>query len=145
MALLVAGLSGVVAGPASSQEGLSLPGLSGDRLSERDLQGDVIIVFFASWSPRCRDIVPRINQIERNWESKARVLAVDFQESAEEVRSFLQGQDVKFEVYLDQDGGFSKKNSITYLPSLLVLDDGTTAFRGKLPASPDSLLRQIFG
>ncbi len=144
-AVLLAVLAGPVADLASAQEGLSLAGLTGGRLTERDLQGDVIIVFFASWSPRCRDIVPRINEIERKWGTKARVLAVDFQEKAEEVRSFLEGQDLEVDVYLDQDGGFSKKNSITYLPSLLVLDDGDTAFRGKLPPSPDSLLQQIFG
>ena len=118
--------------------------LGGGVLPQKTLEGDVIAVFFASWSPRCRDVVERANGIARGWSSRARVLLVDFQEGEPEVKAFLEGKAVDVDVVLDQDGSFAKRHGITTLPSLLVLQQGSVAFRGRLPADPRSILAPIF-
>jgi thiol-disulfide isomerase/thioredoxin len=120
-----------------------LPGLSGGTLSADQLQqGRWIIVVWASWSPRCRDILERTASLQAQWGGKAKVVLVNFQEEPDKVRAFLAGQKVQVPVYLDGDAAFSKKHSITSLPGLLVLDNGRTAYSGKLPASPDDTLRE---
>ena len=145
VALLALGLlmtSGVVA----AAERVNLPGLDGGQLTSADLEGgNVILVVWASWSPRCRDVVPRINALARTWSSKARVATVVFQEEADAVRAFLAGKNLRVPVYLDSTGSFSKKHAITTLPGLLIFKSGEADFRGKLPVNPDPVIERTLG
>jgi thiol-disulfide isomerase/thioredoxin len=145
LAVLV--LSAVAAPPASGQgRGFSLEGLSGGQIQQRDLnQGAVIVVVWASWSPRGRDIISRTNEIADRWGSQARVIMVNFQEDKATVESFLQGNQAKAPIFLDRDGAFSKNYSVTHLPGLLIFKDGVTAFSGKLPPDANSLIAQTLG
>ena len=123
--------------PVIAQGGdLSLPGLDGGGLTEIGLlEGDTtIVIFWASWSPRCRDIFDRSNAIAAEWKGRARVVTVNFQEDLPEIRSFLRGKTVQVPVYLDPDGRFAKKHSVTTLPSMLIYRQGRIVFQGRLPA-----------
>lgn len=131
--------------PAAHAQGIVLQGLQGGQFREADLgRGSHIIVVFATWSPRGKDVHQRANQIASRWGSQARVILVDFQEDRSQVEAFLRGKSVQAPVYLDTDGAFSKKYAVTTLPSLLVLQDGQVAFRGPLPDDPDRVLGGIF-
>ncbi len=131
---------GLLAPPVRAQD-FRLPGLTGGQLSEGDLaQGATILVVWASWSPKCRDIVNQVNAIQRKWGGRARVATVDFQEDRADVQSFLTGKSLSVPVYLDADGSFSKNKAVTTLPGLLVIRDGKIAYRGRLPDDPDSVL-----
>jgi thiol-disulfide isomerase/thioredoxin len=140
LALVLAAVVAVSAAPARAQD-FRLPGLNGGQLSAGDLaQGTTILVVWASWSPKCRDIVDRVNAIHRAWGGRARVATVDFQEDRADVAGFLKGKSLSVPVYLDTDGSFSKSKAVTTLPGLLVIRDGKTAYRGRLPDDPDSVL-----
>lgn len=129
--------------PALAQRGRTLPGLRGGQLTEADLsRGATVLVVWASWSPRCRDVVDSANRLADGWGGRARVATVNFQEDPEAVESFLSGKRLKVPVYLDRDGEFSKAHAVTALPGLLVYRDGEVVFAGRLPTDPDSLLRQ---
>lgn len=129
--------------PSSAQD-FRLPGLRGGQLTSADLgQGATIVVVWASWSPRCRDIVDRVNALQARWGSRARVVTVDFQEDRGTVDGFLSGKNLSVPVYLDEDGAFSKKHAVTTLPGLLVIRDGSVAYRGKLPDDADRVLAEI--
>lgn len=141
VALLVAG---ALQTPLHGQPGSMPEKLGGGRLPATLIEGDAIMVFFATWSPRCRDIVERVGAIERSWGSSVPVILVDFQESEQEVRDFLAGRRPPVDVYLDREGAFSKKHAMTTLPGLLVLRGGKVAYRGKLPGDVDAVLAPIF-
>ena len=144
-AILVAGLL-LMPAAAGAAERVSLPGLDGGQLTSADLEGgNVILVVWASWSPRCRDVVPRINALVRTWSPKARVATVVFQEDAAAVRQFLAGKNLSAPVYLDSSGSFSKKHAITTLPGLLIFKSGQADFRGKLPVNPDPVIERTLG
>lgn len=121
----------------SAAERVRLPGLKGGALTSAELErGSTVIVVWASWSPRCRDIVERVNALESSVGASARVVTVDFQEEAAAVEEFLRGKGLRAEVYLDQDGEFSKSMEVTSLPGLVVYRDGVVRFRGRMPADP---------
>lgn len=145
IALVCAGLLLAVAAPVPAQRGdIELAGLEGGNLKESDLlEGASIVVIWASWSPRCRDIVERVNALHGKWNGRATVLTVDFQEEPGAIREFLSGERLRAPVYLDRDGAFSKKNAVTTLPGLLVYKDGRILYRGKLPDDADSLIAQV--
>ena len=131
---------------SAGAQDIRLQGLSGGQLTEADLgQGATIVVVWASWSPRCRDIVDRVNALQGRWGNRARVVTVDFQEDRGAVQSFLSGKNLSVPVYLDTDGAFSKKHAVTTLPGLLVIRDGNVAYRGKLPDDADRVLSEILG
>ncbi len=136
-ALLTGSLS-----PAAAQ-GMVLQGLQGDRLSEADLsQGSTIVVVWASWSPRSRDIVGRVNSLVEKWGGQARVVTVNFQDERSNVEGFLAGKGLNAPVYLDLEGTFSKKHSVATLPGLLIVKNGRVVFSGKLPDDPDRTIAE---
>jgi len=142
VALAGVALLGLVASvlPVGAQE-LRLVGLRGEQLREADLaQGSTIVVVWASWSPRGRDVVERVNAIDDRWGRQARVITVNFQEDRGAVESFLAGKSLRVPVFLDVDGDFARKNSVTNLPGLLIVKDGAVAFRGKLPDDADTTI-----
>ncbi|HEX4965890.1 MAG TPA: TlpA disulfide reductase family protein [Thermoanaerobaculia bacterium] len=137
--LLLAGLARL----AGAQE-LSLVCLGGEKLSEGDLsRGTTIVVVWASWSPRSRDVVQRINPLVTRWKGSARVMAVNFEEERHAVEVFLAGKGLAAPVCLDSEGLFSRKYNVATLPGLLVVKDGQVAYRGKLPDDPDRVIADL--
>jgi thiol-disulfide isomerase/thioredoxin len=133
--------AGVAAGRLAAQDAWELPGLEGGSLSAGDVaSGTTVMVVWAGWSPRCRDIVGKSNSLVERWDGRARVVLVDFQEEPGEVSSFLSGKGARAAVYLDGDGAFSKQHRVTTLPGLVVYRDGEVAYQGKLPDDPDSVI-----
>ena len=129
---------------AFAQDDFRLPGQNGGELTSADLdRGATVLVVWASWSPRCREIPGRINAIASRWSPRARVASVNFQEDRAAVEAFLAGKGVSAPVYLDGDGAFARKHAVTTLPGLLVFVDGRAVYSGKLPDDHDRLLAQV--
>ncbi|HUE97254.1 MAG TPA: TlpA disulfide reductase family protein [Longimicrobiaceae bacterium] len=144
--LVLLALAAVVVGVASLAEAqeVRLRGLGGEELRDADLgQGTTIIVVWASWSPRGRDVVDRVNALSGRWGRQARVITVNFQEDRATVEGFLAGKGMRAPVFLDGDGAFAKRHAVTNLPGLLVVQNGEVAYRGKLPDDPDAVLAEI--
>ena len=131
---------------AQSAQSIRLQGLGGEQLAEADLaRGTTIVIVWASWSPRSRDIVARVNPVAQRWGGRARVVTVNFQEERAAVESFLSGKGLGTAVFLDQDGAFSKKYAMATLPGLLIIKDGQVVYRGKLPDDPDRVIGEFLG
>jgi len=142
---LVALVVAALAPPAAAQE-IRLGGLRGGELRESQVLGrDTIVVVWASWSPRCRDVVDRVNRISGRWGDRAQVITVNYQEDRSDVESFLAGQSLRAPVYLDSNGDFSKKYSRPDLPVLLVFSGGKVVLKTALPDSPDAAIANALG
>lgn len=123
-----------------------LDALNGGSLGPGELsKGVYIAIVFASWSPRGKDVVDQANRIHDQWGSQAKVIMVDFQEDPADVQAFLGGKNSKPQVYLDRDGSFSKRYSVTHLPGLLILKDGSAAFSGRLTRDSNTVIAQTLG
>lgn len=134
-------LSGAANELRAAEGDLDLPGLEGGQLTAKDLAaGDTILVVWASWSPRSRDIGARVGAIADRWGKRARVATVNFQESPAKAREFARAQQLGVPVYLDREAVFAKRHAVTSLPFLLVFRKGETAFAGKLPADADAVI-----
>jgi len=143
-ALAVVALFAAPIGAGELPPGLRLAGLRGGELTSAELgRGSHVLVVWASWSPRCRDIAERIQALEGKFGQRARVASVDFQEDAATVEEFLRGKAMRAPVYLDRDGEFSKSLEVTTLPGLVVVRDGQVRFQGKLPSDLDRVLDEL--
>jgi thiol-disulfide isomerase/thioredoxin len=122
-------------------EDLNLSCLGGSRLTDAELgRGATIVVVWASWSPRSRDIAERVGPLAARWGGRARVATVNFQEDGPVVERFLHGKSLGAPVCLDPDGVFSARYGVATLPGLVVLKDGQAVYRGKLPDDPDPVI-----
>lgn len=142
---LLLALAATVFGAQSSaaQDG-SLRCLGGEQLSAAEMrQGTTIAIFWASWSPRSRDVFERINGVAAKWTGRARVVAINYQEDPSEVRRFLAGRKLTAPVCFDVDGSFSKSYDVSTLPVLVILKDGVVARQGRLPEDPDGAIAEI--
>jgi len=129
--------------PATAQE-IHLASLASEHLGDAELaQGTVIVVVWATWSPRSRDIVERVKPLAAHWGPRAKVVTVDFEEDRPAIEAFLAGKSLGAPVFLDSDGVFSKKYAIATLPGLLVLKEGKSVYHGKLPDDPDRLITDL--
>jgi len=133
--------------PAGARaQSFELTGLRGERLTDADFhQGATIVIVWASWSPRSRDIVARVNPLAERFRGKARVVTVDFQEERAAVEKFLGDKALSVPVFLDPDGMFSKAHSVATLPGLLIVKEGRVVYHGKLPEDPDRVILDAIG
>jgi thiol-disulfide isomerase/thioredoxin len=145
-AALALALSLAVLAPPAFAQDIRLQGLRGEILTDADLaRGTTIVVIWASWSPKSRHIVGRVNPLASRWSGRARVITVNFQEERGAVEGFLAGQNLGAAVFLDPDGSFSKKYAMATLPGLLIIKDGQVVYRGKLPDDPDRVIGEFLG
>jgi thiol-disulfide isomerase/thioredoxin len=139
-AVFAAALALLAAAPSLAED-VNLSCLGGAHLSDADLaRGATIVVMWASWSPRSRDIAERVSALDRRWGSRARVVTVSFQEDRQVVERFVAGKSFGAPVCLDPDGAFSRKYNVSTLPGLVVFKDGQVAHRGKLSEDADQVL-----
>ncbi|MBW8877061.1 MAG: TlpA family protein disulfide reductase [Acidobacteria bacterium] len=143
-ALALALLSFAALARLAGAQDVSLSCLGGERLSDGDLaRGTTIVVVWASWSPRSRDIVQRVNPLASRWKGGARVITVNFQEERQTIDGFLAGKGLGAPVCLDPDGLFSRKYNVATLPGLLVVKNGQVAYHGKLPDDPERFIADL--
>jgi thiol-disulfide isomerase/thioredoxin len=129
--------------PRLAAQDVRLTGLSGEQLGEAEMaHGTTIVVAWASWSPRSRDIVERIKILVSHWGAKAKVVTLDFEEDRQTVQTFLAGKSPGAPTFLDADGAFCRKYAIATLPGLLVIKDGKSIYHGKLPDDADSVISE---
>ena len=142
---LVMAMTLLVAFPfAGATQAISLSCVGGERLNDADLaSGATLVVVWASWSPRSRDIVERVHPLAGRWGGQARVFTVNFQENPQAVQGFLAGRSFGVPVCLDPDGVFSKKYNIATLPGLLVVKDGQVVYHGKLSDDADRVIADL--
>jgi thiol-disulfide isomerase/thioredoxin len=142
---IVGCLAGLLAaGPVAVAQDIHMVSMGGERLNDADLaKGVTIVVVWATWSPRSRDIVERVKPLAGRWGARGRFVTVDFEEERPAIEAFLAGRSMAAPVFLDTDGAFSKKYAIATLPGLLVVKEGKVVYRGKLPDDPDRLISDL--
>ncbi|MDX1452454.1 MAG: TlpA disulfide reductase family protein [Oleiphilaceae bacterium] len=111
----------------------SLAELSGEReVSLNDFRGKVIYLdFWASWCGPCRQSLPALNDLHREFEGKDfEVVAINLDEEAEDALRFLSQYPVDYTVLVDRTGATPRAYELTGLPTSVLIDQ-----RGVLVAS----------
>ncbi len=110
----------------------TLKNLEGQDISLSSLRGKpVLINFWATWCPPCREEMPYLQQIYEEWSGEGlMLLAVDIGESPALVKEFLETHNFSMPVLLDTERIVSEKYNITAIPTTFFIDrDGI--IRGK--------------
>ena len=110
----------------------SLKTLSGEEFSLAAARGEVVLIsFFATWCPPCREELPLLEQeVWQQLKSPAfRLLAIGREETPEKLRPFVEKIGLSFPVGADPDRSIYSKYAEAYIPRLfLVGRDGKVLF-----------------
>jgi peroxiredoxin len=96
---------------------------SGALVSLSDFRGRIVVLnFWATWCPPCRAEMPEFQRTFEERGDNLVVLAVDFQETDEQVRAFLDEFGVTFPVVMDRDGKVRQHYGVLGLPGTFFID-----------------------
>jgi thiol-disulfide isomerase/thioredoxin len=112
--------------------------LGGEAVTLADLRGRPLLInFWATWCPPCREEMPALERIERKWtERGAAVVVINFEEDAETIRQYLAENGLSLPVFQDSGGEVAQILDITYLPTTLFVDStGVIRSRNEGPLS----------
>mgnify|MGYP000538859929 CR=1 FL=1 len=113
----------------------TLPEAGGGQVSLSRFIGKkpVLLIFWATWCPHCNESVPAINRMHSGPPTRdtLAILALDYMESREKVRAFIERKKVAFPVLLDRSGSVARKYGVVGIPTYILIDrDGKVAYRG---------------
>lgn len=129
-----AAASAAVSGPGEWVD-FTLTDAGGKTVSLRQFIGrnPVLLIFWATWCPHCKESIPEINRMHREpaGNGNVRILALDFMESPAKVNSFLSAKKVAFPVLLDRKGTVARMYRVVGIPTYILIDrKGKVVYRG---------------
>jgi peroxiredoxin len=98
--------------------------LDGGQLNLASLKGSIVILdFWATWCPPCRQGLPILDEIARQYKDKGvRVFAINCNESPAEVRQFVTSTHLKLPVALDPGKTVGNRYSANAIPETIIID-----------------------
>ena len=86
----------------------------------------VLVNFFATWCPPCREEIPDLIKLQEKFKTKSfTVLAVNVNESQQKVSNFVEKMGINYSVVLDVDNIISQEYRVVGIPtSYLLKSDG---------------------
>lgn len=127
-----------------------LPGIGGEQRGPEDYKGRVVLLnFWASWCPPCRDEFPSLERLQQKIGGKDfTVLAISVSDSAAGAARFLQGRTPPFDILMDDEGKVSAAFRARGVPVTYLLDREGRLLAGKTgpqqwdSAEMEALIRQ---
>ncbi|MBE3599493.1 MAG: TlpA family protein disulfide reductase [Limnochordaceae bacterium] len=118
-----------------------LEDIQGRKVRLQDLQGKpVLINFWATWCPPCREEMPHIEEFHRKYGDRVTVLGVDVGESPQKVKDFLGREKYSWRFALDESGEVMQKYLVFAIPTSFFLDkDGVIRAKFIGPMQPAHL------
>jgi cytochrome c biogenesis protein CcmG/thiol:disulfide interchange protein DsbE len=103
---------------------IGLKDMSGRSVSMSALKGKVVLVdFWASWCAPCREELPVLEALYKKYRAQGfEVVAVNQDQSADNVRRFLSTTRLSFSVVHDRGGSVASRYAPTKMPSSFILD-----------------------
>lgn len=99
-----------------------LPALDGKTVKIGDPGQFIVLNFWATWCPPCRQEMPELNNFAQKYGSKVIFYTVNIQESNDKVTEFISQNKYTINVLLDKDGEVAKTFRVNAIPTTIVAD-----------------------
>jgi len=102
----------------------SLLDLDGNTISLGDLlKGkEVILNFWASWCPECRQEMPILNEIAKKYRDKIEIIGINTREDKKTVMSFVKDIGVEYKILLDAKGQVARIYNVIAVPTNVLIN-----------------------
>jgi thiol-disulfide isomerase/thioredoxin len=102
---------------------LKLPDLKGQEVSLDQFKGKVVMLdFWATWCGPCQQTMPVIEKLEKEYSDTLVVLAINLQESKDEVAEYVKRQAITSRVLLDESGAIGTIYGTDSIPMQFLID-----------------------
>lgn len=107
--------------------------LQGQDLSLKQLAGKIVVLdFWATWCPPCRESVPELKQLTRKYPAeKLTLISISADEDGNAWREFVAKKNMDWPQFRDSDGKIRATFSVRAFPTYLVID-GEGAIRQRI-------------
>jgi len=121
---------------------------TGENLKLSEFRGEVVLInFWASWCGPCRQEMPVLDELHRQYKALGfTVLGVNVEEDSSAARKLLEEVQISFPVLFDNNSVVSKQYDVIAMPSTVLVDrNGNMRFihKGYKPGLEDQYLQQI--
>ncbi len=138
-------LTGMVKQPPAAQ--FQLPDLDGNIHRLQDYRGKPIIInFWASWCPPCREELPSMNRAWKKIKGEVAMIAINIGEDEATIKRFMQDYTIDFQVLLDKNVSSMQMWPISGLPTTFVVSpDGNIHYQavGEREWDNEELLQKV--
>lgn len=104
----------------------TLPTVSGGQtsLSQARDGKKAVLMFWATWCPHCHDAIRTISaQLDAITAKGIKVLLVDVGESKDQVKAYLQANQVPLDSFVDQDSTLQETYGLSGVPTVCFIDE----------------------
>jgi peroxiredoxin len=100
--------------------------LDGTKFHLADSKGKIIVLdFWATWCGPCIQAMPQVERaVEKFKEKGVRLIAVNLQETPDQIKAMLDRQKLKVNVALDKTGAIAEKYQATAIPQTVIIEPG---------------------
>jgi thiol-disulfide isomerase/thioredoxin len=99
--------------------------LAGGEVELSKLEGKnvVLLDFWATWCPPCREVMPALLEVSNEYKPKGvRYLAVNLREDKDKISAYLKSAKLDIEVPLDKDGKIAELYRVEGIPTMAIVD-----------------------
>ena len=118
--------SAVTQGPSGSVPNFSLKNLQNEDVALQSALAKnkaVLVNFWATWCPPCREEIPDLIKLEEKYKDKGfTILGIDVGESAERVQSFSEKAGMNYPLLLDVDNAVAETYRVVGIPTTYLLN-----------------------
>ena len=118
----------------------ALENLQGEQVRLSDLRGKVVAVnFWATWCIPCVQEMPYFQEFQDQYPDFV-MIGIDEKESMQEVRNYLEGKGINYQILMDYNAKVSGSYKVFMLPTTFFVDqEGMIRFRHYGIMTPDQL------
>ena len=108
----------------------------------------VMLIFWASWCPNCKNEVPKVNALYKKYGSLGMAFVwinVGYNDSIKRARAFMESTKMTHPVLFDDTGAISNQFEILGVPTIIVADKkGEVVFKNfAVPEMNDETFKQL--
>lgn len=125
---------------ALPSDDFSFSAIDGEKISKAGLRGKVVLLdFWATWCPACRESVPSIAEIHEKFAGRGlELVGISSDADEDTLRSFASDHHMKWPEFLDADGQIAGLFEIQGFPTYIVLGRGGTIEYRQLGFGPNT-------
>lgn len=113
-----------VAGVGDQAPEFTLEDMDGDLIRLSDYKGKFVILnFFASWCPPCREEAPDLQAFEEEYGDQVKLLILDRAEPKQSVQKFIDEFNATSTFLLDKNDSMAKPYGVTGQPETFFIDE----------------------
>jgi peroxiredoxin len=106
----------------------TLENINGDQIPLSSLRGKIVMInFWATWCPPCKEEMPSLNTLHAHMKSKGlEILAVSADKTFSAIKKYVAEHDFDFQILWDEDQSVMRTYKVFSLPTTFLIDRNST-------------------